>query len=471
MYTSSEEFLSGAAAQVKYTYRKLGGDVLDIELSASNVYANYEEAVLEYSYLINTHQGKNILSTVLGNTTGSFDHKGEIQAGDLSSSLGGRGVELKYPEIRFEYARRVGNAFAFDAGLGGTIREYSASFDIQEDVQDYNLQAIVSSSAAAGGVDYASIDRTKRIIVNRVFYRTPRSMWRFYGYYGGLNVVGNLATYGQYADDSTFELVPVWQNKLQAMNFEDMIYTRTSHYSYELRDNRLRIFPQPVTGEIKKMWFTFQIIDDAWTVDESMKDGIDGINPPYKIITSNKKSINKVIIIYPGASPTAEEHPKVLMLGKLLASIGNKIYIPRIPPLKNLDISEINFEWFALFYKWIIDYMERQEFKLLIEHSLIRTLEMGDFYARIEDRYGSLSCLLEGEIIKREPHEWGLLVLFHNYLKNLDLSWDSTGLQNAIQLKIKDNQKECSDQINKLPKDQRRIFNSIKNGKPNSEVK
>ena len=275
---NSLDFLTGAAAQVAYTFRKLGGDVLDIELTAKNVYANYEEAVLEYSYLVNTHQGKNVLSTLLGNATGSFDHKGELKDNTLSSSLGGRRIELTYPEIRFEYARRIGNAAAFDAGLGGTIREYSASFDIDEDVQDYDLQAIVSSSADAGGVDYASIDRSKRIIVNRVFYKTPRSMWRFYGYYGGLNVVGNLATYGQYADDSTFEVIPTWQNKLQAMNFEDMIYTRTSHFSYEIRDNRLRIFPRPVTGEITKMWFTFQVIDDAWDVDETRKDGVDGIN-------------------------------------------------------------------------------------------------------------------------------------------------------------------------------------------------
>ena len=280
MYTGSAEFLSGAVAQVKYTYRKLGGDVLDIELTPASVYANFEEAVLEYSYLINTHQGKNILSTVLGGSTGSFDHKGELRLGDsLSSSLGGRRVELAYPQIRFEYARRVGNAVAFDAGLGGTVREYSASFSINNKHQDYDLQSIVAESAAAGSVDFSSIDASKRIIVTRVFYKTPRSMWRFYGYYGGLNVVGNLATYGQYADDSTFEVIPVWQNKLQAMNFEDMIYTRTSHFSYELRDNRLRIFPQPVSGEINTMWFTFQILDnDAWNDDGSRKDGVEGIN-------------------------------------------------------------------------------------------------------------------------------------------------------------------------------------------------
>ena len=62
------------------------------------------------------------------------------------------------------------------------------------------------------------------------------------------------------------------------MNFEDMLYTRTSHFSYELLNNRLRIYPQPTLGEVEKMWFTFSVLDDAWTEDANMKDGIDGIN-------------------------------------------------------------------------------------------------------------------------------------------------------------------------------------------------
>ena len=76
----SLQFLSGAVDQVSYVYKKLGGDVLDIELTEGNVYAAYEEAVLEYCYLINVHQATNILSDALGNTTGSFDSKGNIMS-------------------------------------------------------------------------------------------------------------------------------------------------------------------------------------------------------------------------------------------------------------------------------------------------------------------------------------------------------------------------------------------------------
>ena len=47
VYTGSTDFLSGASDQVAYTYQKLGGDILDIELTTGSVYAAYDEAVLE----------------------------------------------------------------------------------------------------------------------------------------------------------------------------------------------------------------------------------------------------------------------------------------------------------------------------------------------------------------------------------------------------------------------------------------
>ena len=56
IYSTSPAFLTGAADQVGYVYKKLGGDILDIEITTGNVYAAYEESVLEYSYIVNLHQ-------------------------------------------------------------------------------------------------------------------------------------------------------------------------------------------------------------------------------------------------------------------------------------------------------------------------------------------------------------------------------------------------------------------------------
>ena len=286
----SAQFLSGAAAQVTYVYRKLGGDVLDIEIKEANVYAAYEEACLEYSYLVNIHQSKNILSDVLGNSTGSFDHKGDMLPGALSSSLSGTHVTLKYPSFDFAYARRVADGISEDANVGGNNTVYSASFDITSGQQDYDLQNIISTSDQFSG----SVGNRK-VLIKKVFYKTRNAMWRFYGYYGGVGVVGNMSTYGQYADDSTFEVVPAWQNKLQAMSYEDNIHTRTSHYSYELRNNKLRLFPIPHVSAATKMWVEFSIPGDSWTTSDNTDVGLDGINNmntlpfanvPYKNINS-----------------------------------------------------------------------------------------------------------------------------------------------------------------------------------------
>lgn len=386
----SSEFISGAVDQVSYVYKKLGGDILDLEITEGSVYAAYEEAVLEYSYLINVHQATNILSDALGNTTGSFDSKGNIEAGALSSSLDGTHVALKYPKFDYSMVRRVADGIGSEIGLNGST-QHSASFGVGPGKQEYDLQSIITSqgygeakitisskgditagdtiafkttdgtaitaSATAGTTSdtatdspqfahdaatndlvatslatalnlnakltatasdnvvtvtqvtpgamadtsvtitdaaptgmtstsfigaktlpYAGNINGKTILIKKVYYKTPHAMWRFFGYYGGLNVVGNLSNYGQFSDDSTFQLVPAWQNKAQAMAFEDAIYTRMSQYSYELKDNKLRLYPTPTTGGPKTMMVEFSIPQDVWDNTDLATDGVNNMN-------------------------------------------------------------------------------------------------------------------------------------------------------------------------------------------------
>ena len=282
MYTGSAEFITGASRQVNYVFKKLGGDVVDIELTDENVYAAYEEAVLEYSYIVNMHQGKNVLSDALGKLTGTFDHKGEIVSGPASASL-------QYPRVTLSYANKIGDGASSMAGVGGPTRIYSASFTTVKNQQDYDLQAIVKAASdsgtddAGGAVPYSGKIGDSRIIIDKVFYRSPIAMWRFYGYYGGMGVVGNYSTYGQYSDDSTFEIVPAWQNKLQAIMYEDSLYTRVSHYSYEIINNRLRLYPTPrgddnFSGYLDRVWFRFRIADNSWGEGDDTNTGVLGVN-------------------------------------------------------------------------------------------------------------------------------------------------------------------------------------------------
>ena len=322
-------FIKGAADQVAYTFKKLGGDVLDIEITPGNVYTAYEEAVLEYSYHINKHQAKNVLGSLLGFATGTFNHDGHMVGGDAAGSA----VNLAFPTFKAEYARRVGEGFSEEAGIGGNNTFYSASFNLSAGVQDYDLQTIISRSAATnvdestgGAVPYADLVGNSKVKIHRVFYKTPGAMWRFYGYYGGLNVVGNLNYYGQYSDDTTFEIVPVWQNKLQAMAYEDHLFTRLSHYSYELFNNKLRIFPIP-HGFVPAMYVQFTIDSQPWTEDSDRKNGTDGINnmntlPFDNIPYKNINAIGKHWIRRYALALCKE------MLGQIRGKFGGNIPIP-----------------------------------------------------------------------------------------------------------------------------------------------
>ncbi len=285
----SSQFVTGASDQVAYVYKKLGGDVLDLEITQGSVYSAYEEAVLEYSYLVNVHQATNILSDALGNSTGSFDSKGNIEAGALSSSLAGTHVALKYPKFDYSMTRRAADGIGAEVGVNGSV-QYSASFAITSSVQDYDLQTIIER-------DHGSTLNIngKKILIKKVYYKTPAAMWRFYGYYGGLNVVGNLHNYGQFSDDSTFQLIPAWHNKAQAMAFEDAIYTRMSHYSYELRNNKLRLFPIPYGHTPTEMWVEFSVPTDVWDEDDRQINGVNNMNtlPIGNIPYDNINSIGK----------------------------------------------------------------------------------------------------------------------------------------------------------------------------------
>jgi hypothetical protein len=62
------------------------------------------------------------------------------------------------------------------------------------------------------------------------------------------------------------------------MAFEDAIYTRMSHYSYELKDNKIRLYPIPYSGGPRTMQVEFSVIEDAWDGDHHSTDGVNNMN-------------------------------------------------------------------------------------------------------------------------------------------------------------------------------------------------
>ena len=100
--------------------------------------------MLEYSYIVNIHQAKSSIGSLLGSPTGSFDQDGQIVSGH---SLSGSNIALRYPKFKFGYAQRVSDTSIAQIGLGPSDTLYSASFDISSGNQEYDLQTIISGSS------------------------------------------------------------------------------------------------------------------------------------------------------------------------------------------------------------------------------------------------------------------------------------------------------------------------------------
>jgi hypothetical protein len=295
IYTSSE-FKEGCADQVAYVYRKMAGDVLDLEITKYDVFAAYEDAVLTYSYLVNLYQARNALNSALGSKTGSFDSDGELSG----STTGILHAELKYPRLNFGYIRNIAGTFSEEAGVGGHHTVHTSSIDITDYVQEYDLQKSLQDSTIFSG----SVSG-KKVLIKKVFYKTGRAFWSLYGMYGGINIIGSFANFNSYASDQTFEIMPVWEMKQRVMELEDRMWTRTSHFSYELRNNILKLYPTPSGGTPTKIYFEFIIPDEGpWTetsgsvYSSSTISGVNSINtlPFSNIPYENINSIGKQFI-------------------------------------------------------------------------------------------------------------------------------------------------------------------------------
>ncbi len=110
-FDQETSFQTEADSMVTFIKRKLGDDILSVELTKKQIWACFEEAFLEYGSIINQYQAKSQLANLLGAATGSL----------LSGS------EQKFPRENLEFMLRRGEPYSMEAGLGGSYNSVSGS--------------------------------------------------------------------------------------------------------------------------------------------------------------------------------------------------------------------------------------------------------------------------------------------------------------------------------------------------------
>ena len=221
--------------------------------------------------------------------------------------------------------------------------------------------------------------------------------------------------------------------------------------------------------------------------------GMDDSKVPIKIFNPTHQNNNTVYIIFPGASPLAENHEGMLTIGSILASLGYRTLIPRIPPLKDLELLDNNSKWFSHAYKQLTNRTDLKNKEIAIIGMsfggaiLIKSLAEGmcdERNAKSVMLYGApydsktfINFLLTGEIsingsiTKVKQHEWGIIVILHNFIDKINLGFDTALIEKTLKYKIAENEEMVSELINKLDPKQRDIIDNALNGIASTEIK
>src|SRR6056300_1502784 len=212
-YDTDSEFQSEAPKFATWCAQRLGYPLMNVELQDIQFYACLEESISEYSAQINQFNIKDNLLSLQGQSTSSnLTHK------RVTPNLG-RSVFLS-------------QAYGTEAGVGGSVDVVSGS-------QTYDLNALWADVSESGNA----------IELKKVFYEETPAVQRYFDPYAGtgagtMNLLDQFG-FGNYSPAVTFLMMPVYADmlRLQAIELNDQI--RKSAYSFQLRNNKLRILPRP----------------------------------------------------------------------------------------------------------------------------------------------------------------------------------------------------------------------------------
>jgi hypothetical protein len=266
-YDSESEFQTDAVKVAKFCAQRLGYPLTDIELQDINFFTAFEEAVTVYGNELYAYTIRDNQLSLEGLTTGS----------NLNTSI---------ITPSFESIVKLTEQYGAEAGTGGNIPYYTGSIAMTASIQDYDLAQWAENEGITGSIE-----------IKRVFYQSSPAITRYYDPYVGTgfgtqNMFDSFG-FGGMSPAINFLMMPLNFDlqAIQAIEINDQV--RRSNYSFELKNNKLRIFPIPASAS-GNYWFEYIKRDEriSSSITDSPSQVTNVSNTPYTNPTYT--SINSV---------------------------------------------------------------------------------------------------------------------------------------------------------------------------------
>lgn len=249
-FDSDSQFQSEADAMVTFVKRKLGDDILSVELTSKQIWACFEEAFCEYGAIVNQYQAKSQLGNLIGSATGSLE-----------------GMEQKYPRETLEFALKLAEPYAATAGLGGSYNTTSGSIQLQQRRQDYDLYTDLVDGSGTPLFSSSLNPGRGKLRIFEVMHYSPQAAYRFFDTTSAINYLNNEFAFESFTPETVFYVLPVFEDILRGGQMAMSNKVRRSNYSYQIIGKNLRIFPAPVADIPPKLWINVGFPQDPLAPD------------------------------------------------------------------------------------------------------------------------------------------------------------------------------------------------------------
>ena len=270
-YDNDLEFKTDANKVTTFCARRLGWPIENVELQDINFWSAFEEAV-----------------TVYGNELYAYQVR--------ENMLNLEGLPISTPPLNNTQITpnmgniiRISEQYGTEAGVGGNVNWYSGSIILTGSVQDYDLNEWAINNGISGS----------NLEIKRVFYKgVPASADYYYGgaiglggswgtFFGGLGGVAGVGA------GNTFFVTPLSYNIAAIQEVELGSEILFSAFSFELINNRLRIFPVPDEAD-SGVHFWFQYLLKNERLEDSLLSGSGVSGSGYVTNVSNVPFANPI---------------------------------------------------------------------------------------------------------------------------------------------------------------------------------
>jgi hypothetical protein len=249
-YDNDSDFKTDANKVANFCSRRLGYPIENVELQDLNFWTAFEEATTVYGNELYAYQvrenmlnleGLPITTPVLNNT-------------QITPNMGN--------------IIRISEQYGEEAGVGGNTNWYSGSVILTASIQDYDLDEWARQNGISGS----------NLEIKRVFYQgVPASATYYYG--GGIGLgagwggfFGALGGVSGYGAANNYLVTPLSYNVAAIQEVElgnDILF---SAYTFQIINNKLRIFPVPTDGDTgTHYWFQYLLKDER--LENSLASG------------------------------------------------------------------------------------------------------------------------------------------------------------------------------------------------------